>query len=140
MKSVFKLYKKYEEVIIYLIVGTLTTILNLATYYLCVFTFLNPENKIELQIANIIAWLVGVIFAYITNRKYVFKSNDSEVKKEAIKFLGARIVTLLLDMFFMFLTVSFLRFNDKIMKLISNILVIVLNYIFSKLLVFKKNS
>lgn len=140
MKSVFKLYKKYEEVIIYLIVGSLTTILNLATYYLCVFTFLNPENKIELQIANIIAWLVGVIFAYITNRKYVFKSNDSEVKKEAIKFLGARIVTLLLDMFFMFLTVSFLRFNDKIMKLISNILVIVLNYIFSKLLVFKKNS
>ncbi len=138
MYKIKKFFKKYEEIVVYLIVGVLTTALNLLTYYLCVFTFLNPQDKVELQMANIIAWIVGVIFAYYANRKYVFKSKNVDVKKEATKFLGARIVTLLFDMLTMFITVSVLKLNDKIMKLISNFLVILLNYIFSKLLVFKK--
>jgi len=139
MNRLVNVYKKHEEVIIYLIVGVMTTILNLVIYYGCVFTVLNPEDKLELQIANLIAWTVGVIFAYFMNRKYVFKSKNIDIKKEATKFLSSRVVTLLMDMFIMFFTVSILRFNDKIMKIFSNILVIILNYIFSKLLVFKKD-
>ena len=139
MNRLVNVYKKHEEVIIYLIVGVMTTILNLVIYYGCVFTVLNPEDKLELQIANLIAWTVGVIFAYFMNRKYVFKSKNIDIKKEAKKFLSSRVVTLLMDMFIMFFTVSILRFNDKIMKIFSNILVIILNYIFSKLLVFKKD-
>lgn len=139
MNRLVNVYEKHEEVIIYLIVGVMTTILNLVIYYGCVFTVLNPEDKLELQIANLIAWTVGVIFAYFMNRKYVFKSKNIDIKKEATKFLSSRVVTLLMDMFIMFFTVSILRFNDKIMKIFSNILVIILNYIFSKLLVFKKD-
>ena len=81
MYKIKKFFKKYEEIVVYLIVGVLTTALNLLTYYLCVFTFLNPQDKVELQMANIIAWIVGVIFAYYANRKYVFKSKNVDVKK-----------------------------------------------------------
>src|SRR5574344_2304183 len=69
-----KLINKYGEVIRYLIIGVLTTVVSLATYYLCVHTILNASNAIELQIANIISWVVSVTFAFFTNRSYVFKS------------------------------------------------------------------
>ena len=80
MKKIKQIYFKYEEIINYLIVGVLTTIVSLATYYLLVLTILNPNNAFELQIANIVSWLVAVTFAYYTNRKYVFKSNDPNIK------------------------------------------------------------
>lgn len=138
MKKIIELYKKYKEIINYLIVGALTTVVNLATYYICVLTFLSPENPIELQTANIIAWIVGVIFAYFTNRKFVFESKETNKLKEGVKFIGARLTTLALDMGVMWLGVTILGFSDKIIKLISQILVIVGNYIISKLFVFKK--
>lgn len=134
------LYKKYEEIINYLIIGVLTTIISLITYYICVYTVFNPDNAILLQCANIISWIVSVTFAYITNRKIVFKSKDPNIKKEGLKFYGARIITLLLDMLFMFITVTIIGLNDKIMKLVANVLVIILNYIISKLFVFIKNE
>ena len=137
MKKLFILLKKYEEVINYLIIGTLTTIISLTTYYLCVIFVLNPSNPILLQIANIISWVVSVTFAFWANRKFVFKSQNSNIVEEGSKFFGARIVTLFIDMVFMFFWVSVLLFNDKIIKIISNILVLILNYIFSKFLVFK---
>ena len=140
IKEVIKLYKKYEEIINYLIVGVLTTVVSLVSYYLLVFTVLNPQHPFELQLANIISWLVAVIFAYITNRKYVFKSKNNNIKKEATKFLGARLITLVMDMLFMFITVTLLKFNDKIMKIISNVIVIILNYLLSKLFVFIKGE
>ena len=68
-----KIYKKYEELINYLIIGILTTIVSLATYYLLTLTALDANNKVYLQIANIISWLASVTFAYFTNRKFVFK-------------------------------------------------------------------
>ena len=70
MEQIKKLYLKYKEIINYLIVGVLTTLVSLTIYYISVFTFLNPDNAIQLQIANIISWIAGVIFAYITNRKF----------------------------------------------------------------------
>lgn len=137
MKKVVSLYKKYEELINYLIVGVLTTLVSLLTYYILVFTVLNPENALELQIANIISWICSVAFAYITNRIFVFKSKAKKVFKEMISFVNSRILTLLLDMGTMFLMVTCIGINDKISKLIVQIIVIVLNYVFSKIFVFK---
>lgn len=132
-----KLIKKYEEIIRYLIVGVLTTIVSLGTYYLFTSTVLNPKVQIELQIANILAWIFSVTFAYFTNRKYVFMKKDKASIKEATSFYTSRISTLLLDMLFMFIFVSILKFPDKIIKIIVQFIIVILNYIFSKLLVFK---
>ncbi len=131
-------YKKNQEIINYLIFGVLTTIVSLVTYYTLVFTILNPNKALELQLANILSWIISVIFAYITNRIYVFKSKNKNIKKEFINFCGSRIITLLLDMFIMFFFVTLLHLNDKIFKLISQVLVVIGNYIISKIFVFRK--
>lgn len=140
MEKVKELIKKVctKEVILYIVFGVLTTVVSLVTYYICVGTFLNAENAIQLQIANIIAWIVSVAFAYITNRKFVFESKNKNKLGEATKFVTSRIATLLMDMLIMFLGVTLLKFNDGIIKLISQVIVIVANYVFSKIFVFKK--
>lgn len=135
-----KIYKKHKEGFNYLIFGGLTTILSLLVYYAVTFSFLNPNKTIELQIANILSWVVGFLFAYVTNRKFVFESKSENVGKEFFKFFLSRISTLLLDMFIMFVFVTCLKLNDKVFKIISQILVILGNYILSKLLVFKNNK
>lgn len=140
MEKIIKMLKKYKEVISYLIFGVLTTVVSLAAYYLSVFTFLNPNNAFELQIANIISWIVGVCFAYFTNRKYVFESKEKNKLKEASKFVFARVVTLIMDMVIMWIGVTLLHRNDKIIKLISQVVIIVSNYVFSKIFVFKKKE
>ena len=140
MKKLKELYSEYAEIINYVIVGVLTTVVSLITYYVCVLTILNPDIAWQLQLANIISWFLSVTFAYLANRKYVFKSQDPNIGKEASKFYGARILTLVLDMIFMYLTVSIFKFNDKIMKIVSNIIVLILNYVFSKLFVFIKKE
>lgn len=138
MEKIKGLYLKYKEIINYLIVGVLTTVVSLAVYYISVFTVLNPENAVELQTANIISWIAGVAFAYVTNRRYVFESKEENKLKELAKFVAARLVTLLMDMFIMFIGVTVLKGSDKIMKLISQVVIIISNYIFSKIFVFKK--
>ena len=138
MKKVLSLVKKYEEIVRYLIIGVLTTVVSLVTYYVCVATILNPENAVQLQIANIISWIVSVAFAYITNRTFVFQSKSKDIMKEVVTFTGSRVATLFMDMAIMFLFVTVLRFNDKVFKLVSQVVVIVANYVFSKLFVFKK--
>ena len=140
MKKILELYYKYKEIINYLIFGFITTIISLTVYYISVYTFLNPNDKIQLQIANILSWIFGVITAYITNRKYVFSSKNKSITKEISKFVIARISTLLIDMLLMYILVSNLNYNDKIIKPIVSIIVIVLNYIFSKLIVFKNKE
>lgn len=135
------IYNKYKELINYLIFGVLTTLISLAVYYISVFTFLNPENSVQLQIANILSWIASVVFAYFTNRTFVFKSKNKNKNKlkESTKFISSRITTLILDMFIMWLGVTILSFNDKLIKIISQILVVICNYVLSKLFVFKKN-
>ena len=140
MKKILELYKKYKEVINYLIFGVLTTIVSLATYWICTTTVLNPVIGWQLQLANIISWILAVLFAYFTNRKYVFESTEENKLKEFYKFILARLSTLLIDMFIMWLGVTVLKYNDKIIKIISQVVVIVSNYVFSKLFVFKKTS
>lgn len=131
-------YKKYIEIINYLIFGVLTTIVNLLSYYLLTSTILSPNQALHLQIANVISWVVSVVFAYITNRKYVFNSSNDNIVKEITDFVSARVMTLLLDMVIMFIGVTLFNFNDKFIKILSQILVIIFNYIFSKIFVFKK--
>ncbi len=134
------LFKKFcnKEIIFYLIFGVLTTLVSLIVYYFCTLTFLNPQNAVQLQIANIISWVLSVVFAYVTNRRFVFESKNPNKLEEIIKFVSARLLTLLLDMFIMFVCVTILKFNDKISKLLSQVIVIIFNYIFSKIFVFKK--
>ena len=114
--EIFKTYyKKYKEIVNYLIVGGLTTVISLSVYYLSVieinskYIFLNPNNGFQLQIANILSWTVGVIFAYFTNRKFVFESKETNKLKEAGSFVLSRLVTLFMDMAIMFLGVSVLH-------------------------------
>ena len=133
-----KLYKKYEEIINYWIVGGLTTIVSLGSYYLCIYTFLDPDVWYQLQAANIISWICAVTFAYFANRIFVFKSKNQKKFKEAVSFYSSRVATLLMDMGIMFLFVTLLHLNDKIMKLVVQVVVTVANYILSKLFVFKK--
>lgn len=140
MEKIKEIYIKYKEIINYLIFGVLTTVISLIVYYVAVFTFLNPENAVQLQIANILSWVAGVTFAYFTNRKYVFESQEKNKIKEASKFVLARVTTLVMDMIIMWLGVTVLHLNDKIMKLVSQIVIIVLNYVFSKVFVFKKEK
>ena len=140
MDKIKELYFKYKEIVNYLIFGVLTTVVSLVTYYICVYTVLDPEQAVQLQIANVISWILGVTFAYVTNRKFVFESNEKNKIKEASKFVTSRIATLLMDMAIMYVGVTALKFNDKIMKLVSQVVVIVMNYILSKILVFKKEK
>ena len=135
-----ELFEKYGELIRYLIIGGLTTVVSLGVYYLCVLTFLDAENPVQLQIANIISWIAAVTFAYFTNRSFVFRSKNEQVLKEAVLFYLSRVSTLLMDMGLMFLGVTVFHWNDKIMKIIVQVVVTIGNYVISKLFVFKKNE
>ncbi len=135
-----KIINNYKEIILYLFFGVLTTIVNLLTYYLLTTTILNPNKPILLLLANIISWFTCVAFAYITNRKYVFKSINQSKTKEIIDFYKYRLLTLILEIISMYVLVNKLELNDKIIKPIIQIVIIILNYISSKIFVFKKGK
>src|SRR5574344_2788986 len=115
MKKLFsklwKIYKEKDEIINYLIVGGLTTVVSLATKYALLFTIFDAKNADELQYSIIISWIVAVTFAYILNRSVVFKSKVKNIFKEISKFFGARIATLIVEMIFMWFFVNFLKLN-----------------------------
>lgn len=142
MNNIINLYKKYQEIINYLIVGVLTTVVSIITYFLFSL-ILDIENNILFILANVLSWICAVVFAYITNKKFVFNTTTSN-KKEEIKvfsmFVSSRITTLLIELAFMFITVKVILIDDKIAKVIAQFIVIVLNYILSKLFVFKKKN
>ncbi len=139
IKKGIALYKKYEEIVNYLIVGVLTTVVSWLTYGLCKL-FMNVDNAVQMQAAVIIRWIAGVIFAYFTNRRFVFKSRNPNMLKEAFDFTTSRLVTLFLDMFVMWLLPTVFHMNDWVSTFISAVLVMVTNYIFSKFLVFRKKK
>ena len=135
------LFLKYEEIITYLIVGVLTTIVSWGTCWIAEFTILNPDIGWQNDIINLLGWIAGVLFGYVANRKFVFKSTNPAILQEFIHFSGARISTLILDIVIMRVTVNLLHINYWIAKLfISSVLVMIANYVFSKLFVFKKKS
>ena len=132
-----KLYKKYEELVMYIIVGVCTMIVSLASYYILA----NPLG-IYYQAANIISWVLAVAFAYVTNKKFVFKSRYSGLAgtaKEMASFVSSRIASLLAEVVSMHFFVQICQIDDNIVKLMNQVLVTVLNYIFSKFWVFRKS-
>ena len=144
INKIKKIYKKYEEVILYLIMGVLATIVNLGVKYALLFTILNASNAFQLQVAIIISWIAAVLFAYFTNRVLVFKSKNKNRLKEFFSFLSARIFTLVLEMVIMWFFVTLLKLNSNmwviVWTIISQAVVIIANYIFSKLFIFKKEK
>ena len=130
--------EKYGEIVRYLIVGILTTVVSLVTYYGCVFTFLNPENALQLQLANVLSWIIAVTFAYATSRIYVFQSKQENILREMAAFYSSRLLTLFMDMAIMFIMVTLCRVNDKLAKLVVKVVVTVANYVFSKIFVFRR--
>ena len=135
-----ELYLKYREQITYLIVGGLTTVVSLATYWLCVNTVLDPKQPLQLQAANVISWICAVAFAYFTNRRFVFCSRERNRLKEAGKFVLSRLTTLGMEMVIMGIGVSLLGFPDKPVKLVAQVIIIIANYVLSKLLVFRQKD
>lgn len=138
--KILGLYKKYEELVNYVVVGVMTTLVSWFVYFVSVSTFLDAENPIQLQIANILNWIAGVAFAYVTNRKFVFKSTEKNIVKEATQFSVSRLSTLFLDMAVMFIMVTLMGINDGISKIVSSVLVTISNYLISKLFVFHKKK
>lgn len=131
-----KLYKKYEEVINYLIFGVLTTLISVISYYVFDLIF-DLGNNILFILANVLSWTLAVIFAFITNKKYVFKSNGNKLL-EFYKFILSRIFTLLVEVIGMYLLVKVIKIDNMLAKLMMQIIVIVSNYVISKILVFKR--
>ena len=144
MQKIKELYLKYKEIVNYLFFGVLATVVSLGVKYLLLFTILNAENAFQLQLSVIISWVAACAFAYLTNRLWVFESKSKEIVKEMIKFFTARLATLGLEMLIMFVFVTVLELNSDmwviIWTLVAQVLVIIGNYILSKLLVFKNKK
>lgn len=130
-------YTKYRELINYCIVGGLTTVVSMLLFYGSVWTVLDGNDALQLQIANIISWSGAVVFAYVTNRKFVFESKNENIIKEMTAFVSSRILTLLLDMAVMFILATLLSVDYNLTKIVSMILTTIGNYVISKLFVFK---
>lgn len=135
-----ELCKKYEEIIIYLIVGVMTTIVSWAAAFLGKLV-LDMDVSWQNTLNNMISWAVGVLFAYPLNRKWVFKSKNPKILREFLGLASSRISTLLMDIVIMWLTVNVIHMDYWIAKIfISSVVVTIANYVFSKFWVFKKNS
>ena len=133
-----QLYDKYRDMIPYMIFGVLTTLVNIAAYWLLAHPLGLPTVP-----STVIAWGLAVLFAYVTNRTWVFHSEAktrNEIIKEGVSFYLCRLGTGVLDWLGMYVMVDVLHWNDLIVKIAVNIVVIVLNYVASKLIVFRKKT
>lgn len=136
LNQIRALIRKHYDILAYLFFGVLTTLVNYIVYLPC-YNLLH----FSAAVSNVIAWVAAVAFAYLTNKPFVFKSHDWSAKTvipELTKFVGSRIVSGALETAIIFVTVDWLCWNGNIMKLVTSVLVVVINYIASKLLVFKK--
>ena len=127
-------YKKHKEVLLYLLFGGLTTVVSIVTFALFIALGINE------LIANVLSWILAVLFAYVTNRTWVF-SSDAETKgaviREMISFFGGRLATLLVEEAILAVFITWLGFPAMWVKVVAQVVVIVLNYVISKFFVFK---
>ena len=133
-----KLIEKYHEQISYLFWGGMTTLVSYATYF--VFSRLFDLDPL---ISNVLSWICAVAFAYVTNKIFVFRSASWEpgvVANEVWKFVSARIFSFFLEMAIMFVFVKLFHFNDLVVKVCANIVVVIVNYFLSKFLIFAKKK
>ncbi len=139
-KKINKLIAKYKEIVLYFIFGVLTTLVNFAVY--TAMAWVLNDNKLIL-ISNFVAWVVAVIFAFVVNKWFVFESKTTEKKavmKELAGFLSARLLSLGAESLILGIFVSVMGLNELVFKLITQIIVLVMNYIFSKLIIFKNKK
>jgi len=138
------LYKKNKEIVNYVIVGGLTTVVSLGVKWGLLFTVLDASDGVQLQIANVISWICAVLFAYVTNRIFVFNSKNKNILKEMSSFFGARLVTLLMESILLWFFITLLKMDSDtwviIWTIVTQFMILVLNYVFSKLFVFKKGN
>ena len=136
MEKLRELIKKHWDIVSYLFFGVLTT----AVSYLVYFPLYNLLD-LSATVSNALSWIAAVAFAYVTNKPFVFKSHDwsrKTVIPELLKFIGCRIGSGLAETILLLITVDLLHINGNVMKLVASVVVVILNYIGSKLLVFNK--
>lgn len=130
------LFLKYYDILVYLVFGVLTTVVNYLVYLPCY-----NVMGLSASVSNAIAWAVAVAFAFVTNKPFVFRSHDWSAKTvlpELVKFIGTRVGSGGLETLILFVSVDLLGWNGNVWKLLTSVLVVIINYIGSKLLVFKK--
>lgn len=121
----------------YLIFGVLTTLVNIISFYIM------DKCNINLYVNNTVAWILSVLFAYITNKLFVFESKSMEPKvviKEGLSFFGFRLISYFMDMLCMFIMINIFSIQKMISKIVGNVIVIIANYIFSKLFIFRRDK
>ena len=129
----FKILNKNKEMVLYLIFGVLTTLVNLLSYL-----FFSKICGINILISNIMAWFFSIVFAYVTNRILVFESKNKNILYEFALFIGGRGLSGILDSLLFYVLVVLLMFNDIVSKIFINIIVIIINYVLSKKIIFKE--
>lgn len=136
IKKIKALLEQYKEIVLYLFFGGLTTLVNIVSYFVCTDIF-----NIYYLAATAISWALSVAFAYVTNRTWVFTSKKhglEAILREIVMFVSCRLLSGAMDMAIMFIGVSIIGIPDSITKFLTQILVVVLNYIFSKVFIFRK--
>lgn len=137
LKKIEPFYKKHKEVLLYLFFGGVVTVVSIVSYQLACAVF-----GIDALISNVISWILAVLTAYITSRIWVFRSTADTrgaVIKEIINFFGGRAATLAIEELIILVFVTWLQFNSLAVKLAAQVIVVLLNYVFSKLWIFKSN-
>lgn len=134
LKNIKDWSKKHRELVVYLVCGFLTFVVSMVVYAL-----LSEVFKINVLVANIITWIIAVYFAFSVNRKFVFKSNGN-FTSELIQFYLGRVVTLVVEQAMLYIFIIRLMFNNMTIKSIAQVVIIILNYIISKFIVFKKEK
>lgn len=136
-----RLVRKYREIILYLVFGGLTTLVNYAALWL--FYDLLRIRVLDALGANALAWVVAVLFAFVTNKLYVFESRSTDkatLARESVSFFLSRLVSLGVESAVIYIGVTLLGGNLWIIKIVASVLVVVLNYVFSKLIIFRRKS
>ena len=135
---IMQLFKKYQQPILYLFFGVCTTAVNIITYYLCA----HPLH-LSVVASTCIAWVISVLFAYITNKWWVFEShtlNPGKVWREFVSFVLCRVATFLFNLAALFVMVDLMKMEFFLCKLLISVVVVVLNYVFSKILIFTNDK
>lgn len=133
-----KKLKLTKELVLYVVFGALTTVVSFVSYYAC-----NTVLGIHYLASNIVSWILAVLFAYITNKLFVFESKGlsrKELLREFFAFIAARLVSLGMEELGLWLMIGVLHWNENIAKLIMQVVVVIANYVFSKLFIFKKTA
>ncbi|MBQ9537254.1 MAG: GtrA family protein [Desulfovibrionaceae bacterium] len=135
MSHLVQIYTKHREVWSYLFFGVLTTLINYIVYFVCLLAF-----HMHYATSNLIAWILAVLFAFITNKQYVFNSKNWDFHttlRECWQFISARILSVIIETALLWLFIDFFICDERIVKIFTNIIVVLINYILSKYVIFK---